>query len=93
MVVKLPGLDFPDIRRPLTLDQSDFAVLDQRGVALELNLADPLPAPLIGEGPDVWRELLSRYRGWLIFGALVLVAIGVLRALRAWFRYRAKHSG
>lgn len=92
-VVELPGADFPDIRRSLMLDQGDFAVLDARGVALELNLNTPLPGPLIGEGLDAWRELALRYRGWLILGAVVLIAIGVLRALRGWFRARAQHSG
>ena len=91
VVVELSGIEFPVIRRPLTLDRGDFAILDDRGVALEISLADP-PSLLSNEDSEGWREWLSRYHGWLMLGAIALAAIGILRVLRAWFRYRAQRG-
>ncbi|HEU0220151.1 MAG TPA: hypothetical protein VFQ98_05025 [Gallionella sp.] len=71
---------------PLDISQGDFAVLDAKGVKLNLNLNDPENEMQLDEqNRDIW-FFIERHRSWLIALGLLLLVVAGVYVLRMYFQ-------
>lgn len=71
---------------PLDISKGDFAVLDAKGVRLNLNLRDPENETQLDEqNRDAW-FFIERHRWWLVVMGLLLLVVAGLYVLRMYFQ-------
>ena len=93
-VVVLPvGMTLPHFSEPLFIAQGDFAVLDEHGVKLALNLADPENQLQLDQQNRETEFFISRNRSWFIALALLFLCVASVFGLRYFFQRSAVSEG
>jgi hypothetical protein len=83
---------FPRFSEPLLISEGDFAVVDEHGIRLELNLADPGNQLQLDKQNRDTGFFISRNRGWLLALGGILLIILSLFGLRK-FLHRGLNKG
>lgn len=86
VVVSQVSGQLPRFSEPLDISQGDFAVLDEKGVRLNLNLNDPESEFQLDEQNRDIRFFIGRHQGWLIAAGLFLLVVAGLYILRRYFQ-------
>lgn len=73
---------FPHFSEPLLISAGDFVVLDEQGIRLELNLADPGNQLQLDKQNRDTGFFISRNRGWLLALVTILLLVLSLFGLR-----------